>query len=311
LSTTLERLDRVLAMVPWLLAHPGARIDDVAQRFDATPDQIAADLDVLGFCGVPGYGGGDLMDVSLVGDRVVVRMADYFRRPLRLGLREAMTLLLAGRALLDAPGIGNRDALRRAVAKLEDALGAAEVAVDLGPADENLLSTLGAAVTDRRVLRIRYRSTGKEEETSREVEPWGLVASDGAWYLRGHCRRADAPREFRVDRIREFETTGEVSSPPPTPPAASGAGYRPEGDTFDVVLAIDDSATWLAGAVPGATMESPDEVRLPARSLEWAARLVLSLGGAARVVEPAALADRVRELARATADRYEQDGRVP
>lgn len=303
MTSALERLDRILAMVPWLLARPGVPIDEVAERFGATPSQIAADLDVLGYCGVPGYGGGDLIEVSVVGDEVTVSMADFFRRPLRLDLREAMTLLLAGRALLAAPQLGEAEALRRAVGKLEDAMGAANVAVELSASDPDLLARLRRAVEEGQVLRLRYRSAKDERETARIIEPSELVAAGGSWYLRGHCRDADAARDFRVDRIREAVPTGETVEPDdrqrPQPP-----GFVPHDDDLDVVLEIDPEAAWLVDAVPGATVPEPGRLRLPARSGEWPARLVLGLGGAARVIAPPEVAERVRELAAAASARY-------
>lgn len=296
MSATLRRLDRILAMVPWLLANPGVRIDDVAERFGTTPREVASDLDVLGFCGVPGYGGGDLVEVSVLGDRVEVRMADFFRRPLRLELGEAMTLLLAGRALLGAPDLADPDALRRAVRRLETALGAASVEVDLSAPDRALLARLRDATEHGRVVRLRYRSASSERETSRVVEPWALVAAGGSWYLRGHCRQAQARRDFRVDRIREATVTDERAAPAPEG-AVDAPGYAPGEDDLDVLLDVDPSVDWLLDAVPAATAPEPGKVRLQARSLEWAARLVLSLGGAARALEPPELAERVGALA--------------
>lgn len=304
MSAALSRLERILAMVPWLLAHPGATLDEIAARFATTREQVVADLDVLGYCGVPGYGGGDLIEVAIDGSRVDVRMADYFRRPLRFELREAVTLLLAGRLLLDVPGIADDAALRRAVGRLEEALGAVEVAVDLQAPDGALLTVLQDAVTRGRVLSLRYRSAHDETERERLVEPWAVLVAGGAWYLRGYCRRARDRRDFRVDRIRSAAATDErVPTGPreqrPEPPA-----YRPSPEDLQVVLDLDEPAAWLADALPGAAWDDRGRLTVSARSHEWAARLVLSLGGAARVVAPTAVAARVRTLAAATRERY-------
>jgi predicted DNA-binding transcriptional regulator YafY len=74
-------------MVPWLLEHPGISIAEVSERFGVARDELTEDLDILGYCGLPGYGGGDLIEVSVMGDRIVVRMADFFARPLTLSVR--------------------------------------------------------------------------------------------------------------------------------------------------------------------------------------------------------------------------------
>jgi predicted DNA-binding transcriptional regulator YafY len=123
-NQTLARLERLLVVVPWLLEHPGADVAAVSARLGVARDELLADLDLLGYCGLPGYGGGDLIEVSIVGDHVTLRMADFFRRPLRLSLREAVTLLLAARALAGVEGLAESAVLARAAARLESALGA-------------------------------------------------------------------------------------------------------------------------------------------------------------------------------------------
>ena len=300
---TLHRLERILTMVPWLLSHPGVALAELSERFDAPPEELAHDLDILGYCGLPGYGGGDLVEVSIVGDRVVVRMADFFSRPLTLSMREAVTLLLAGRALSSVAGLEESDALRRAVRALEEALGgeAARVEIDLTSEGDQWLPIARSAVVDGAVVHLVYRSS-KAETTERDVEPWAVVGAGGAWYLQGYCRLVQGPRDFRLDRVREMSLTGDhVEAQPPVdlPPPI----YRPEEGDLSVTLDLAPAAHWVAewavvdadeadGATRRVTLRTP--------SVEWAARLVLQLGGAATVVEPGAVRARVAELAKTT-----------
>ena len=320
LPRTLSRLERILTMVPWLLEHSGVGIEEVADRFGTTSEEVANDLDVLGYCGLPGYGGGDLIEASVVGDRVSVRMADFFRRPLRLSLREAVTLLLAARAVRSVEGLAESEALTRAVAKLEQALGSnaggmpdisnVRVAVDLrGPGDEHLPG-LRSAASDGRVVRLTYRSASKAQTTTRDVEPWAVVGSGGAWYVQGYCRLADAPRDFRLDRIQSFDVLEErgthaVPAGGPGPPS-----YEPAPDDETVVLDVDPACAWVTETIVIDEVTTAGErlrVRFRTPQLDWAARLVLRFGDALRVVSPASLAARVQELATATLARYPQD----
>ena len=311
-GNTLARLERLLTMVPWLLEHPGVAIDEVSERFGVARDELAGDLDILGYCGLPGYGGGDLVEVSLMGDRIVVRMADFFARPLNLSVREAVTLLLAARALSSVEGLAESDALRRAAATLEGALGAeaVRVAVDLTTEGDQWLGPVREAVAGGRVVELVYRSAKRAETSSRVVEPWAVVAAGGAWYLQGYCRTASGPRDFRLDRIKELRVTDErVSSPPPAQPAPPV--YRPGPDDIAVALDLAPAAWWVAewavvDRVTGSGRSRRVELRTP--DLEWAARLVLQLGGNAAVVGPPALKERVSELARQTLAGYEAPG---
>lgn len=321
-------------MVPWLLEHPGASVEDVAARFDVGPAEVLDDLDVLGYCGLPGYGGGDLIEASVSGGQVVVRMAEFFARPLALSMREGLSLLLAARATRDSGILGDAlgaDAgtaglvgsgpLESAIAKLEAHLGAeaaVPVAVDLEAGGADHLARLWPAVTDRRVVRLTYWSASKDETTTREVEPWTVRSMGGSWYLQGYCRLARAKRSFRLDRIRDLQVTDERAPEPPQgeigPPV-----YRPaEGDPL-VVIDVSPQAAWISDHVvladrrPAATdgasaKEGWLRLEFRAATLDWAARLVLRLGAQARVVEPAALADLVRQRATALLVRYDPPG---
>lgn len=307
-TRTLQRLERILLMVPWLLDNPGVSVDEVSERFGVSREALAGDLDVLGYCGLPGYGGGDLIEASLVGDRVTVRMADFFARPLRLSVREAVTLLLAARALASVEGLAESDALGRAAAKLSALLGAdqAHLTVDLSAPGDEHLPQLRTAVAQGRVVHLVYRSASKAETTERDVEPWAVVGHGGAWYLQGWCRLATAPRDFRLDRIRSLALTDaavdDARRVAPAPPV-----YEPGAGDREVVVELDPSAWWLTDRlVVDEVVERGGvrQVRLRTAEPDWVARTVLRLGGAARVVAPPDLAGRVRDLADMTLTRY-------
>jgi predicted DNA-binding transcriptional regulator YafY len=339
LSRTLTRLERILVMVPWLLDHPGADLEEVADRFGTTKAQLADDLDVLGYCGVPGYGGGDLIEVSIFGGCVTVRMADFFRRPLRLSLREALTLLLAGRAVENVQGIGKSVELQRALAKVERVLGdyqgspqdplcdtgsfhrhrgrciepphaaAPSFAIDLSSPGEEHLPILRIAAAAGQVVHLVYWSGSKAETTERDVEPWALTGFRGAWYLQGWCRLAGAPRDFRLDRIRAVTVTGEPV-PVDRPRQQTSPAYEPSTEDQTIVLDLHRPAWWLAEWVVYERVEETErhEIRritMQTSQLEWVARLLLRLGEHVEVVAPAELTERVARLARETLNHYQ------
>lgn len=322
---TLQRLERILTMVPWLLEHPGVPVDEVVARFGVPKEELAADLDILGYCGLPGYGGGDLVEAFIVGDRVVVRMADFFSRPLRLSLREALTLLLAARALSGVAALPESDALRRAERTLGDLIASAageggadgqvepRIALDLtAPGDEHL-PALREAIEDHRVVRLTYRSGSKAEVTERDVEPWGLTGSLGSWYLEGYCRRAQGPRAFRLDRIRELEVGTAVADPESRPARRAPPTYQPRPADERIVLDLDRDAWWVsewAVVEEAADVGAVRRVTLPIAEREWITRLVLALGDSVTVVEPPDLAASVGALAGRILQRYRPNGRA-
>ena len=113
------RLQRVLALVPWILAHPGVTLAELAARFEVSERELERDLELLPMCGLPPYTADRLIDVSVIDGEVEIRLAEYFERPLRLTPSEGLALLAAGRALLTVPGSDIHGPLATALDKLE------------------------------------------------------------------------------------------------------------------------------------------------------------------------------------------------
>ena len=116
-----SRLSRLLAMVPYFQAHRGIAIDQAAHDLGVTSTQLTKDLELLFVCGLPGYYPDDLIELEFSEGHVHVGFTAGMDRPLRLTSTEASTLLVALSALVDTPGVVDRDAARRAIAKIEQA----------------------------------------------------------------------------------------------------------------------------------------------------------------------------------------------
>lgn len=65
------------------------------------------------------------------------------------------------------------------------------------------LDVLQRAVGDRTAVRCSYYSIGRDAETDRVIEPYGLFFNWGRWYCVACCRLRKAMRVFRVDRMRK------------------------------------------------------------------------------------------------------------
>ena len=202
------RLRRVLALVPYVLAHPGVHITELAERFEVSEAELERDLELLPLCGLPPYTADRLMDVWMVDGTVEIRLAEYFERPLRLTPAEGLALLAAGRALLSVPGSDPHGPLATALDKLDVVLDAGgRLAVHVGGSDH--LEELQDAVDASEQVEIDYYSFARDEMTTRIVDPWRVFHAFGAWYLAAWCHRANAERLFRVDRVRAVRPTGE------------------------------------------------------------------------------------------------------
>lgn len=303
---TAERLTRILSMLPWVIANPGEPVAEVRERFGYSDDkELAGDLNIVFVCGLPGYGPGELMDAYIDEDEVVVDMADYFSRSLRLSPVEALSLLAAGMALMStgqAP-----DALASGVAKLQQVLlpgGEDVLTVELAEEPE-AVATLRKAAADGIVVDMTYTGLASGETTRRLVEPWSVFSTLGNWYLSGFCRTAQAERVFRVDRIRTAGITGETFDPPAEPPPPV-VRYTPGEDDVRATIRLGPAARWVAEYYPVEVVSEDGEglvIRFSAGDPSVAARLLLRLGTDAELTDgpevSAALDDaRSRILAR-------------
>src|SRR6185295_3335484 len=177
-------------------------------------EQLDDDLALVLMIGVPPYSPGDYLDVDEDDDgRVTIRLAEHFRRPLRLNAAEGLALLAAGRALLAVPGSDPEGPLATALAKLERALDLPGVGVEVGE-PTHLEAVRDAADRGERV-EIDYWSAGRDELTTRRIDPAVAFFAMGEWYLSAYCHRAEEERMFRIDRIRAFRATGEHFEPSP------------------------------------------------------------------------------------------------
>ena len=305
MSGTPAQLPRLLALVPYLLARPGVRLAEVAEDFGISEDRLRKDLNLLWVCGLPGHGPGDLIDVEFEGETVTLTEPAGVTRPLRLTVEEALALIVALRALSETPGLDERDAVDRALAKVEQAAGAAagaadrvEIAVE---GEARVLPVAQAALEQRRALHLSYYVPGRDETTERDVDPMRLLLVEGRSYLEAWCRLVESVRLFRLDRVHEITLLDEPAAPPADvrPRDLAQGLFRPGPDDLLVTLALRPGAAWVADYHPCESVtETADgglTVRLRARDTSWVRRLVLRLGDQGHVLEPAELAQAVRD----------------
>lgn len=310
-SRTAERVRRLLAVVPYVVTHPGTLVQELTELFGVTEAELLADLDLLFVTGLPPYGPGDLVDVEVEEGRVWIRFAEHLSRPVRLTRSEALGLYLRGTELLGTTGVAEEEALRSALDKLArtlgtEALAGLSVAVGEGGGPAGPLDVVRAAAAGRDRVEIDYHSVRRDEVTTRKIDPEHVFSALGNWYVVAWCHLVKGERLFRLDRIRAVRDTGETF----TPRGLAGKGralYTPTEDDVRVRLHLGPGARWVAEYYPVEEVTPRSggvEVTLPTNDLAWAAKLVLRLDGRATVLGPPDLAAQVRRMADATLARY-------
>ncbi|MBD2760361.1 WYL domain-containing protein [Yimella sp. cx-573] len=294
-----QRLARLLTMVPWLMHRQGIDIEQAARELDVSPAQVEADLSLLFVCGTPGHMPDDLIEAEWEGGKVFLGNADTIARPLRLGVDEALALIVGLRTLAAVPGLGERDAIDRALAKLIDAAGDVSDVSDrvrITPASgTDWLAVIRTAISDRRRLHLRYLVAARDESTERDVDPMRVLLMDDHWYLEGWCHRADGVRMFRLDRIDDLQVLDQDGTPPAgvAPRELGDSVFSPAPDAVTVRLELQPGASWVVDYYPVDSSERREDgsvvATLRTSDLHWVRQLVWRLGGSATVLEPAHL----------------------
>ncbi|MGW1499300.1 helix-turn-helix transcriptional regulator [Streptomyces mirabilis] len=321
-TNAIDQTRRMLSLVTYLRERPGAHVGDVARAFGITEDELISDLDVLPLCGTS-FRGGDLLDIDTDGDRIWWHNPDDVAEPLRIAADEATALLVAARAVSTLPGLreGDRQALLRATAKVEAASGeAAGASSRLSVTFESeggVFADVDRAISERRRLWIRYYSPSRDELTEREIDPIRLV-SVGHTYVEAWCRRSEARRTFRLDRVAEIRILDEPSAPPEIELRDLSEGLvQPAAEDPEVVVEVGPGGRWVAEYYPHDSADELPEggLRITLRTPDPTSlrRLALRLGRDGRIVSPPELADSAREAAREALAAYDglegdQDG---
>ena len=314
--TASERLQRLLALVPYVVSRNVVGMAETAAVFGISERELVDDLNMLWCVELRSPDPYCPIDLSYEGGEIMVSEAEAFDRPLRLGVDEACALLIALRMLADLPSVGDGSALSRTIAKLESAAGAAaapssQVAVQVDDVTGQPASAAVAdALTRGRRLHIAYYVPGRDEATERDVDPMRLLVVEGRSYLEGWCRRANAVRVFRLDRILSIQVL-EVAKEVPAGAQevdVDGGLFRPSPEDVQVEFELGSAGRWVAEYYPCEQVEDLGDGRLRVRlrtpDTQWVRRLALRLGEDGKLTAPAELARQVNDDAKAALDHY-------
>jgi len=310
-----DRLQRLLALVPYVVSRKVVGLADTAAAFGVSERELVDDLNLLWCVELRAPDPYCPIDLSYEGGEIVVSEAESIDRPLRLGVDEASALLVALRMLAEVPGLEDRSALSRTIAKLEAAAGtagaaAAQVTVQVDDRARSAAAQVRDALERGRRLRMSYYVPGRDEATERDVDPMRLLVVEGRTYLEGWCLRAEAVRLFRLDRVLDLAVLDEPASVPARaqPRDVDQGLFRPSADDVRVDLELSAAGRWVAEYYPCERVEELGDGRLRVGlrtpDTRWVRRLALRLGEDGRVISPAELAASVREDAAAALSQY-------
>ncbi len=221
MSDPKRRIQRILTLIPFLRKNPGTPLETLGRLTGSPAEELVGDLNRMLLCGVPPYMPHDYIGVDIEGERVSLRFADHFKRPIRFTLKEALALKLALESLPAGGDAAYREARRTLLAKMDGILGK-----EAGPARvagrletvrgretatltargrervERVLAAVARGIAERHPLEIEYYSASSDALRARRIQPYGVVDQDGETYLVALDGLRKRVLPFRVDRVR-------------------------------------------------------------------------------------------------------------
>ncbi len=197
------------------------------------------------------------------------------------------------------------DRLRSRVRAVQEAVVLTGEARNARPAG-TVVGILSEAAQRRRRIQLRYRAANGDE-TTREVDVYGVVCREGVWYAVGYDHLRSTLRTFRVDRVRDVELRDETFTPPADfdPLAHLERALATVPGAFAVELLLQTSIEEARRLIPAAYAtleETPRGVLVrgqaaDARDLDRLAQILAGLGRPLVVLQPPELRDALRSLA--------------
>jgi len=305
-ETAAARLRRILLLIPRLGDGKDHDIAELARDVGTDRETLVRDIETLvtraddpgGF--VPG------VSVYYTGKNVSLN-SNRFLRPMRLtsselgALELGLAMLRAERPPDERKAVnGALERLRKAMVTMpSDAVAAGQREASLPAlADPATLAAVKRGLSERRKLRIRYRSGSKPEASDRTVRPYALVVASGHWYLLAHCESKGDVVSFRLDRMEGVEQLDDEYIIPTTfsvdehlndrkvlrtgTPAKMRVRYSPR------------IARWIAER-EGVQPDADGSLTLdhPLLDVQWGVRHVLQYGPDAEVLEPSDVREEV------------------
>ncbi len=211
------RADRLLSALLLLQAHGQLTARQLARRLEVSMRTVQRDMEALSMAGVPvfalrGAGGGWRLDegwrTRVPGLDEAELRALLMAQPRMLGDAH---LAKAAEAALDKLMAALPSSLREQAASIRRRLHVDPTGWWGTPENLAMLPIVQDAVARDRKLAMRYLRAGRER-VERTVDPLGLVAKGGVWYLVAHTPAGF--RTYRVSRIEEATLLEEPCARP-------------------------------------------------------------------------------------------------
>lgn len=296
-----QRALRTMDLIPYILENPGITTNELAEKFNTTQGQIEKDLQLIFLCGLPGYTPYELIDLTFEDGIVSVIEPQVLNKPRNFSSSEIVVIKLGLEILKE---INARDLLK--LKKIDGILNKINSGADKNSfllAEQinstHFYSQISLAISQKRVLKIEYKSLAKDSLSKRIILPGRISMSNGSLYLSAYDIERQSDRVFKMELISSCET-GEIFKENPTQ----------ANETNQIIeLWVDEKMTNFIERNTSIIIAQQKvtgglQITLKVNNLEWLARSIMSFAPDIMVISPASLSDRINQRARDVLDTY-------
>lgn len=310
---SLNRFDRIVAMLIHLQSSRVVKAQDLAERFNVSLRTVYRDIRSLESAGVP-IGGEAGVGYTL---------SEGYRLPPVMFTREEASSFIAAEKLMQKftdKKLGGH--FESAMYKLKsvlrghakDHITALESQIWINTTQQlfnentpDALEILIESIAEKKQVRLVYRSYEGEEAIERLIEPAGLFHEHSYWYVVGYCHLRKDYRQFRTDRMLEINRTTLNFTGEPIDVDEFRNVEDTSVKTKVVIRAKKEVARYMKSGRKyyGFVSEEDkgDEVEMTFMARDMAhglARWYLMFGDCTEIVEPASFKQLVREIVEKT-----------
>ncbi len=324
---SISRVYRILRLITLLQSGQKFTAAELAEELQVSRRTVFRDLNMLEMAHIPYY-----FDEKSGSYRI---SEHFFLPPVNLTLTEALAVLMLTGRLRGGANLPLMNQSARAAMKLESVLPKSirehvgsimdRLSFLLGPTSrheglDTMFDDLAEAAVARTVCRLVYISFYERKQVTLHVHPLRLVFHGRAWYLIAWSERDEAPRTYKLARIRKLTVTkrtfDEHTDVDLENYFGDAWGMIPEGKLHKVHLHFEPKVAgnvaevrWHASQQVEFNDDGSAEFRVTVDGLGEITWWILGYGDQVEVVAPVPLRKRVAAVARAVAAKYRKEGR--
>ncbi len=292
-ESAVDRVTRVLDLVPFILENPGIEISSLAKKFNISEKQVLADLELIFLCGLPGYTPYELIDLTFEDGIVTVIDPQVLDKPRLFNEIEAVVINLGlsimKNAINDAKKLESITNLQEKIAAKFAAVDDISFTTSNKPQFYDLISDV---ISKGGSLDLTYNSISRDEISQRIVAPKKTYLAQGNFYFIAIDQKSNQDRHFRMDLVMSCKPADAIE--------VHTSVIKEDLDLFDFKISTRNkylterySELFTDVSQQGEIYHAQGRMNNP----EWLKRLVISNAPDIELVEPAHLKQEIGERA--------------